>query len=271
MNNFFKKWFSLTSGLIGLIFSLVPDELFPSLYSIENSALSLFISKLTILIITWIVIGLILVFFSKIKWWVTIKGNDYKIVVKYANIFTQKDCKKLIHFDECFNTNLGDEIGDIRGSTVCGQYLTNNPSLDIIDLLNKNCISPLDCKSNFKNKCCYKLGTIIPDDKDYLLMAFGKLNSNGRAELSKEEYISCLNYMWENIDKYYNDKNVAVTVLGSNITRINGQILSQQELLEIIISTYKLSDFKLGRNHKIIICLKKDKTNSDFSLDLIGR
>ena len=73
--------------------------------------------------------------------------------------------------------------------------------------------------------------------------------------------------MWKEIDKYYGQKDVCIPILGSGVTRINGISLTQQELLDLIIYSYKLSPYKIKVPYKLyIICKKKD----NFSLNKIG-
>lgn len=70
------------------------------------------------------------------------------------------------------------------------------------------------------------------------------------------------------IDKYYGQKDVCIPILGSGLTRINETTLTQQELLDIIISSYKLSPHKIKYPYKLYIVCKK---NDDFSLNKIGK
>lgn len=57
------------------------------------------------------------------------------------------------------------------------------------------------------------------------------------------------------------------TILGSGITRMDDSALMQQELLDVIISTYKLSASKIKKPNKLIIACKRVE---DFSLYKIG-
>lgn len=75
--------------------------------------------------------------------------------------------------------------------------------------------------------------------------------------------------MWEELHKYYNQQDISISILGSGQTYIDdnsGTSLSQQELLDIIILSYKLSPHKIKYPHKLrIICRKSD----GFSLNEI--
>lgn len=99
-------------------------------------------------------------------------------------------------------------------------------------------------------------------------MAFAKLDERGaRKFFSYQEYLDCLSNLWKEINIYYGQKDVCIPILGSGLTRINDASLNQQELLEIIILSYKLSPYKIKKTYKLcIIC----KENDDFSLNKIG-
>lgn len=103
---------------------------------------------------------------------------------------------------------------------------------------------------------------------EYLLMAFAKLDSSGLGHLDRDEYLKCLLLMWKEIDKYYAQNNVCISILGSGITRTgSGSNLTQQELLDLIIYSYKLCNTKIKNPNKlIIVCRKCD----DFSINNIS-
>ena len=85
--------------------------------------------------------------------------------------------------------------------------------------------------------------------------------------MTRDEYVKCLFHMWHEIIKYHGDSDVAVPILGSGIVRFKDGDLSQQELLDIMLATYKMTVCKLKKPHKLIICCKK---NEDFSLKKVG-
>ena len=99
-------------------------------------------------------------------------------------------------------------------------------------------------------------------------MAFAKLDEDGRGQFfSRDEYLDCLSILWNEIDKYYGQNDVCIPVLGAGLTRIGDKILTQQELLDIIIASYKLSSHKLKLPCQLhIVC----KRNDNFSLNKIG-
>ena len=64
--------------------------------------------------------------------------------------------------------------------------------------------------------------------------------------MNREEYLVCLSLLWKEINKYYAQKDVCIPILGSSITRTgSGSNLTQQELLDMIIYSYKLCNSKI--------------------------
>lgn len=121
-------------------------------------------------------------------------------------------------------------------------------------------------KSKYQNKTIYEPGTIIPNE-NYLLLAFTKLNEKGLGEMSCDEFLDCLSIMWKDINKYYGQNDICLPILGSGVTRVDNSSLTQQELLDIIIASYKLSANKIKPPNKlIIVCKRRD----GFSLNKIG-
>ena len=269
MLNFFKKSCTLAFGIISAIFTFVPESLFeknilPINCTIEtNIILNRILLFITILIFSILGTALYLKFRRNIY----IKGKNYSIHIKYGNLLKMRKCKKVIPFDECFTTNVGNRPCDINPDSICGQYLKNNPIQDMQLLINNTDLIPSSNKSKYKNKVCYTSGKLVPYGED-LLLAFAKLDKNGLGGFSsREEYLDSLSVLWKEIDKYYGQKDVCIPILGSGVTRINGISLTQQELLDLIIYSYKLSPYKIKVPYKLyIICKKKD----NFSLNKIG-
>lgn len=72
--------------------------------------------------------------------------------------------------------------------------------------------------------------------------------------------------MWKQIELHCSQTDVCVPILGSGLTLFEGESLSQQELLNIMIWSYKLSPHKIKAPYKLrIICKKSD----GFSLNEI--
>ena len=183
----------------------------------------------------------------------------------FYTLLKAKKGKKVINFDECFSTNVGEKTEDIKPRSVYGQYLTQNPIQDIQGIINNAGVQPSGV-SKFKSKNAYTSGTIIPNG-DFLLMSFAKLDEKGKGNLTYEEYLECLNVLWEQIDCYHGTDDVYIPILGSGITRL-GKDLTQQELLDIMIASYSVSPYRIKKPNVLhIVCRRQD----DFSLnDVFG-
>ena len=201
---------------------------------------------------------------------VSIKGNNYKITVEYGDLFKIKNCKRVISFDECFSTHVGAAPADIKETSICGQYLIANPNLNIQQLIADSQLKSLKSKSKYRNKERYESGRIVSNGDD-LLLAFAKLDKDGLARFSKrDEYLECLSTLWEEIDKYYGQQDVCIPILGAGLCRFeggSGASISQQDLLDMIIWSYRLSSHKIKAPYKLRIICKRDK---DFSINNIS-
>lgn len=77
--------------------------------------------------------------------------------------------------------------------------------------------------------------SMMVPNRDYLLMAFAKLDRDGLGRMTRNEFIECLSTLWREIDKYYGQTDMCIPILGSGITRMDDTSLTQQELLDMII------------------------------------
>lgn len=173
-----------------------------------------------------------------------------------AIYFDVAEGKVVVNFDECFTSRIGDAPSDVKSDSVCGQYLISHPEVDVQELIGKAGVKPE--KEPWRDgRLRYKPGTIVPNGR-YLLMAFAKLNDNGLGCLSYDEYLQCLDTLWAQLDLYHGTEDVFVPILGSRITRFDKD-LTQQELLDIMVASYRLSSKKMKRPTKLhIVCRESD-------------
>lgn len=258
--------FPLAFGLVSFVFSVVPEDTFLcyKILTCLSNDVNIIINRVIICIFILVVSPIIYGIYLYSRKTVNIKGSGYAIEIKYGDLFDMENCKKLITFDECFTTIVGDAPSEIKPESICGKYLSKYATSDedINVLIDSVKLKPLTSKSAYNKKTRYESGRILPKD-EYLLMAFAKLDKDGIGILSYEEFVDCLSILWKEINKYYACKDVCIPVLGSGVTRIGDILLTQQELLNIIILSYKLSSYKIKQPQKLrIICRKSD----DFSL-----
>jgi len=95
-----------------------------------------------------------------------------------------------------------------------------------------------------------------------LLTALSRFDENNKAYLEINDYINCLLNFWNEVDRVYAGRTVALPILGSGITRFKGyESITDQELLELIIWTFKVSRIKFTypSKAKIVVYEKKSE------------
>ena len=98
---------------------------------------------------------------------------------------------------------------------------------------------------------------------EYILTAFSRFNKNNQAELTIQEYVNFLLTFWNEINRLYAQRSVTVPVFGSGITRFkNGfEDIDINELLRIMIWTFKVSKIKFAYPAKLTIIVHNDLLN----------
>lgn len=251
-----------------VVFTFVPESVFTYGFIQVNYSQEWIVicNRILLFIVITLLCMLFYYAYLKLRNKEVISGTNYKIVVEYGDIFKKQDCKKVIAFDECFTTTVGELPQDIKPSSICGQFLALYPNVNIQALINSIGLKPLKKGSAYKGNVCYESGRIIPY-KDFLLLAFTKLDNVGNGRMAREEFLDCLEILWKEINNYYATQSVAIPILGSGITRMKGEPLNKQQLLDMIIASYKLYAEKIKMPAKLYIECKRD---DDFSLDKIG-
>lgn len=261
---FLKEIFTLAFALVTIVFTFAPDSLFGHGFIYVNWATEAIVAcnKLFSLLLLVIIIGIVkYVYHRWLQQSKTINGNGYKIVVEFGDIFLKDGYKKVISFDECYTTHVGTFPADIKPNSICGQFLAKFPDVDIASLVANSGLKSTRKHSNYNNSTCYPSGSIVAF-KDYLLLAFTKLDKDGLGRMSREEFLQCLELLWKGINGHYNNDSVAVPILGSGITRFKDETLTHQQLLDIIIASYKLSADKLKLPAELHIVCRKDASVS---------
>lgn len=200
----------------------------------------------------------------------TLNINGSKVIIKVGDIFKEKGLRT-IAFNEYFDTIVDNEI--IAESTLNGKFIKNgyynskeceiSPSeFNDILLSNRN-IS--DYKKGFNrkrergNKQKFLLGTSIVYE-NYLITAMTKFDYKNRAYLTQKDFIDFLLNFWDQVDILYNGRTVVIPLLGSGITRFYEKIdIPDQELLNIIIWTFKVSRKKFAYDSKLVIVIHNSK------------
>jgi len=266
LNKYIKRSVTWAVSIISFIFMFVPEDMFKVLKLFPNMSdnKNIIINRAIVFVAVAILSCIGNVIYQAARRSISIKGKNYSIQVKYGDIFKQKDCKTVIPFDECFTSTVGQATADINPNSICGQYLKANENINIQQLIDASGVKPKG-KSKYAGKDRYESGRVLLNGT-YLLLAFAKLDKVGKGVLTREEYVESLSVLWEEIDNHYGQQDVCIPILGSGTTRIGDNELTQQELLDIIINSYKLSVHKIRNPYKLrIICRRSD----DFSINKI--
>ncbi|MDR0979022.1 MAG: DUF6430 domain-containing protein [Lachnospiraceae bacterium] len=230
---------------------------------IGKAKLWIFIGVVIISLLTYIIVYLIANHLSHID--LTI--NNSTVSIYFGDIFKETD-NVIVPFNEYFDTTMDENV--ISPNTLHGKYLRTLNSTDTLD-------DEIEQSENLKDRIVntnkkriglkqirYRLGTILPRKK-YFLLAFSKFDDENKAYLHQNEYVECLLEMWGQIDKIYNGNTVCIPLLGSGITRMKDNIgITDQELLEIMIWSFRISKIKFTYPSKVKIVLykgKQDKIN----------
>lgn len=270
----FKKTKEITISLFSAICVVLPDSCFgiigwisestikemSILSNLDIKTINILISRLLLLIVLYFVVKFTYSYYINSIKGITLYGENYEVSIEYGDLFQQEGCKRIINFDECFTTTIGETPDKIQATSVCGQYLALYPNLDMKKLINESKTKTARTKSEFEHKDRYESGTIVPNGDD-LLLAFAKLDYRGRGKLTRKEYIECLFKTWEEIDLHKGEKDVCIPILGSGVTYFessSGTPISQQELLDIMLMTYQLSPYKVKTPQTLrIICRER--------------
>lgn len=191
--------------------------------------------------------------------------NTSEIEVKFGDIFSEEADLKVVAFNEYFDTLVDEKVissNSLNGIYIKKFYQGRVADLDEIISLDTHLpemIAYENVERPVGKKTSYRLGTICTAD-DYLLTAFSRFDNSNKAYLEMNDYISCLLNFWNEIDRVYAGRTVALPVLGSGITRFRGyEHISDQELLELIIWTFKVSRIKFTYPSKVKIVVWQDK------------
>lgn len=187
-----------------------------------------------------------------------LKVNRNTVVVKFGDIFQESDCLKVIPANEYFDTIVDDRI--IASASLHGQYIeryakTSPEELRRLidaDIDLKQNISFIDQQRAVGAKTAYKLGTIFKHN-DYLLLAFTKFDKNNRAYLDNKLLWESLINMWQSIDTIHSGKSICLPLLGSGLARLVNMNLTEQQLLELLIVSLRLSGVRFNWNVKVTI------------------
>lgn len=196
---------------------------------------------------------------------ISLSIHESTFEIKSGNIFEDKNLK-VINFNEYFDTKVDDKI--IAKNSLNGEYIVHKMNNEI-EYIDKEIEKQLEGKEqevnnnrNFGKNKKYSLGEIVAID-DYLLTSLTKFTNENRAVLTLKEYMTFLMNFWDNLDKIYANRSVTITLFGSSsLTRFTDAYeIRDQDLIEIIIWTFKISKIKFKYPSKITMVLSDNMIN----------
>lgn len=232
--------------------------------------------KITTGLICAIVLGLIYIYYwasSKSLTEVELKIESTTIVVKSGDIFKQPGLK-VIAFNEYFDTKVDDII--ISHNSLNGIFINRHLPKTLVDLdrhlkeylFEESEVLEVNEKRINGKKQKYDIGTICVYD-DFILAAFSKFNDRNQACLTMPEYLEFLIKFWDSVNRVYAQQSVSVPIFGSGITRIKEhRNISDEELLKIMLWTFRISEMRFKHPAKLSIIIHKDKISQISLLDI---
>ena len=215
--------------------------------------------------------------YANIRRSIRLKINTSEVEVYFGDIFEDAAELKAISFNEYFDTQVDDKIilkRSLHGQFIEKFYGGQVGALDGIIAADEHLTEMIEGENSTRlagKKTKYKLGTVCMA-QEYLLIALSRFDANNKAFIEISDYISCLLAFWNEVDRVYAGRTLALPVLGSGITRFRDyENISDQELLELIIWTFKLSRIKFAYPSKVKIVVwekKSEKINLQKLKDL---
>lgn len=254
VRNKFWLFFSVISGILSfiLLFNIVPDEYKDCLRYFGY--------------FTFVLLALIYL----IIWWransltnISIDIDGSTVNIKCGDLFSENGLKT-IPFNEYFDTVVDDKIisnKSLNGIFINRFFKDKVNELDNFVVENSDHSDIIDSNSTRRlggKNIKFKLSTIFVYD-DFIITAFTKFDDYNRATLTMPEYIEFLINFWDRVNRIYAQKNVSVPIFGSGITRIKEhKNIGDEDLLKIMLWTFRLSEMKFKYPAKLTIVIHKD-------------
>jgi hypothetical protein len=255
VRNKFWVYFSVISGILSfiLLFNVVPED-----YKDYLKCFGYII--IILLILVYIAIWIRANYLSNVK--IDIDGST--VIIKSGDLFSE-DGFKVMPFNEYFDTIVDENIiasSSLNGIFINNHLITSVQDLDdfIIQKTDNDDVENANANRMLGGKAVkYKLSTIFVFN-DFILTAFSKFDSHNKAVLTMPEYIEFLINFWDRVNRVYAQKSVSVPIFGSGITRIKEhKNITDEDLLKIMLWTFKLSEMKFKYPAKLSIIIHKDK------------
>ena len=227
----------------------------------------------------WIFVGLLVLIYLAIWIWsnnikkidINVEGSE--VTIKAGDIFSEPGLKA-IAFNEYFDTIVDNKI--IAESSLNGIFIKNYLGASISELdrhiddysFDKGEKLESNTERAVGKALRYQIGTICVY-KDFLLAAFTKFDADNKAVLTMPEYLEFLINFWDKVNNVYGQQSVVTPIFGSGITRIKGhKTISDEDLLKIMLWTFRISEMRFKYPAKLTIVIHKDKIDKISLLDI---
>lgn len=259
MIKFLIRCFLWAMDVAAIVFTVVPESVFGEyeLFEKYSKNVNIILNRVLVIVVIFIVAIVIYKIVICLQCRKTLNGSNYSIRIEYGDLFKKRG-KKVIAFDECFTTEIGETAPCIKPDSVCGQFLLKHSVNDVRQKIESANLQQTECRSRYQNKISYESGQLVSYNNEFLLMPFAKLDESGLGYMpTRTDYLDCLSLLWEKIDENYGSSDVYVTILGSGRTRMFDESLTPQDLLDMMIGSYKLSGHKIKPPYKLCIVYRK--------------
>lgn len=221
---------------------------------------------LAILVILVIIIYIYKLFKANKKAEIVLNHDGSIIEIKQGDIlsdeYKKKNIIRVFNFNEFFDTKIDQQL--VSEKTLNGQILKREFNNQISELdskmekdyhLQRNIVDKNVDRIKGKN-IKYDLGTIFSANNNTFFTALTHFDKENKAKLLMSDYIRFLMKFWDEIDNLYDGNTVVITLFGNGRTRLDdGTKYEPQELLKIILWTFKLRKLKFEMPDKLIILL----------------
>lgn len=262
-----RRYYYKILSVISVIFTLLSIE--PVTKCVEKYIIAdndgVWRGVLACYIVSLILAYIILWIYANKKKKIKLNINGNILEIRQGDIFAEPDdVWKVINVNEFFDMELGGKQSLVSSESVQGKYLKKYYSAGVTELdtrINEE-LSCIQGKRKIMRKCGknirYPLGTLfcdVEDDRRYLLTAFSRMDDANRAYLSMKDYVNFLMNFWEEIDKVYDGHSVTISLFGTGILRMDSPDITEQELLELIIWSFRNSHIRLAYGAQVTVLL----------------
>lgn len=182
--------------------------------------------------------------------------------VEYGDIFSSDAEIRVIPVNTCFDTIVDEKIiskKSLHGMLI-SQHLNKLSHIGFCQKLEEKLgsIESTEIAERVAgNVVRYPIGTVIEmEDGDitYYLLALTKLDEENHASCSVNDYYQAIISLMDYYDRHGQGRTMAVPTIGAGFSRLN---MTEQVLLETLVSTIKMLQGYMRGNIKIVVHSKK--------------